>query len=82
MKGHAYIESKDSRLDRVDEITVDVELFKGDYIRYFPHHTEKEFTNEEVDNGIEIIVLKRVYSTIDGMLYFCEPTIKKNLKIT
>ena len=76
MKGTAYVNKKEDRLFCID-IKITNELIIGDYIRFFPElddrdNYDKPFTNDEVDNGIDLIVKMRIYSTIDGMMYYCD----------
>jgi len=70
MKGYAFIKQEGSKFLH-EEIEVKVELIVGDFIKYFPDDEDKKFTDTEVDDGVMFEVVKRVYSTIDGMLYFC-----------
>jgi hypothetical protein len=78
MKGYAFVEEKDSKLFN-EEIKIKTKLIVGDFIKFYPDAYDERFTESEVDNGITLEVLKRVYSTIDGMLYFCKHTGKYNI---
>ena len=70
MNGYAFVEQEESKIFG-EEIEVKTELIVGDFIKYFPDAENEKFTGSEVDDGIMLEVVKRVYSTIDGMLYFC-----------
>ena len=59
-KGYAVVWQEESK------------LIVGDFIRYFPDSENEEFTASEIDDGVMFEVVKRVYSTIDGMLYYCK----------
>jgi|TARA_R110001632_G_scaffold217401_2_gene346040 hypothetical protein len=70
-KGYAVVWQEESRFYG-EEIEVRNELIVGDFIRYFPDSENEEFTASEIDDGVMFEVVKRVYSTIDGMLYYCK----------
>ena len=68
--GYAFVEQEESKVFGY-EIEVKAELIVGDFIKYFPDAEDENFTDSEVDDGFMLEVVKRVYCTIDGMLYFC-----------
>jgi hypothetical protein len=76
MKGTAFITTKGDRLCFMD-IPIKEELVVGDYIKLYPEDGDQDnynnqFTDDEINDGIDLIVRKRVYSTIDGMMYYCD----------
>lgn len=76
MKYVAFVTDDKDKIGWYD-IPINEKLDVGDFILFYPEedsrdNNNKNFTNEEVNNGISLLVEKRVYSTIDGMMYYCK----------